>query len=61
MQEMTTRRDHITQQHKQTTNITTMVMEPLASPLALIWWIHTAQVAGDLAHVLSKAAIKGFK
>jgi hypothetical protein len=48
-------------QHKHTTNITTMVMEPLAPPAAWILLIHTAQVADSLAHKLSKAAGKEFK
>ncbi len=45
-----------------TMNITTMVMvvEQLAPPAALVWWIHTAQGMGDLGHVLSKAAVEGF-
>jgi hypothetical protein len=30
------------QQHKQLTNTTTMVMEPLAPPVALIQWFHAA-------------------
>jgi hypothetical protein len=40
------------QQHKQTTNITTMVMEPLAPPVVWIHRIHAAQVAGGLAHIV---------
>jgi hypothetical protein len=49
------------QQHKQPTNTTTMVMEPLAPPAAWIQSFHAAQGAGGLAHILSKVAIKGFK
>jgi hypothetical protein len=56
----TTRRDRITQQHKHTTNITTMVVEPLAPPARgfdestnprrlRVWWPW---------HVRSKATIK---
>jgi hypothetical protein len=48
------------QQHRQTTNITTMVMELLAPPAAWILQIHTVQVAGGLAHICSEAAVKGF-
>jgi hypothetical protein len=48
------------QQHKQPTNTTTMVMEPLTPPAAWIWWYHAAQGAGGFAHVLSKAAVKRF-
>jgi hypothetical protein len=48
------------QQHKQPTITTTMVMEPLASPVVWISQIHTVQVAGGLVHVCSKAAVKGF-
>ncbi len=47
-------------QLKHTTNITTIVMEPLAPPAVWIQWIHAAWVAGTLAHVLSKVAVKGF-
>jgi hypothetical protein len=48
------------QQHKQPTNTTTMVMEPLAPPAAWIQWIHNIRVAGGLAHIFSKAAVEGF-
>ncbi len=48
------------QQHKQPTNTTTMVMEPLTTPTAWIRWIHTVQVAGGLAYVCYEAAVKGF-
>jgi hypothetical protein len=48
------------QQHKQPTNTTTMVMEPLTPPAAWIWWINTIQVAGDLVHVRTKDDVKGF-
>ena len=48
-------------QHKHTTNITTMVVEPLAPPAMWIWWFHATRGAGGLAHILSKAAIEGFK
>jgi hypothetical protein len=48
------------QQHKQPTNITTMVMELLAPPAAWIRWFHAAQVAGGLAHLFFEAAFKGF-
>ncbi len=48
------------QQHKQPTNTTTMVMEPLPPPAAWIQWIHTVQVAGSLAHVCFEAAVEGF-
>jgi hypothetical protein len=48
------------QQHKQPTNTTTIVMEPLAPSAAWIKLIHTVRVAGGLAHVCSKAAVKGF-
>jgi hypothetical protein len=47
------------QQHKQTTIITTMVLELLAPPSAWILWIQAAQVVGGLAHILSEAANKG--
>ncbi len=46
------------QQHKQTTNITTMVMDLIASPAVWILWIHAARVVGGLAHTLFKAAVK---
>jgi hypothetical protein len=36
-----------------------MVMEPLTPPAAWIQWYHTAQGVGGLAHILSKAAVKG--
>jgi hypothetical protein len=49
------------QQHKQPTNTTTMVMEPLAPPAAWVQWFHAAQGAGSLAHVFSKVTIKEFK
>jgi hypothetical protein len=42
------------------TNITTMVMEPLAPPAVWILRIHAARMAGGLEHILSKAANKGF-
>jgi hypothetical protein len=45
---------------KQPTNTTTMVMEPFAPPAAWIQQYRTTQGAGGLAHVLSKAAVKGF-
>ena len=48
------------QQHKQPTNITIMVMEPLAPPAAWIQWIYTVRVAGGLAHSFFKAAVEGF-
>jgi hypothetical protein len=48
------------QQHKQPTNTTIMVMEPLNPPAVWIQLIHNVQVAGGLAHVHSKAAVKGF-
>ncbi len=48
------------QQHKQTTNTTTMMVEPFAPPAAWVQQIHAAQEAGRLAHILSKAAAKGF-
>jgi hypothetical protein len=54
-----TGRDRNTQ-HKHTTNIITMVVEPLASPAAWIWWIHAAQGAGGLAHIFSDAIVVGF-
>jgi hypothetical protein len=49
------------QQHKQPTNTTTMVMELLAPPAALIQWFHAARGAGGIVHILSKIAIEGFK
>jgi hypothetical protein len=58
--ELVTSRIH-PQQHKQTTKITTMMMEPLAPPVVSILWIHATQAAGGLAHMLSEAAGKGFK
>jgi hypothetical protein len=48
------------QQHKQQTNTTTMVMEPLAPPAVWIQLIHTAQVAGGLAHSFLEAVVNGF-
>jgi hypothetical protein len=48
------------QQHKQPTNTTTMVMEPLAPPAAWIQQIHTVQVAGGLAYIFSDVAGEGF-
>ncbi len=47
------------QQHKQLTNTTTMVMEPLAPPAVWIQWIHAIQVTGGLAHIFSKVAVEG--
>jgi hypothetical protein len=47
------------QQHKQPTNTTTMVVEPLAPPVAWIQWIHTTRGGDSLAHILSKAAVEG--
>jgi hypothetical protein len=58
--ELVTSRVH-PQQHKQPTNTTTMVMEPLAPPAAWIQWFHATQEAGSLAHILSKVDIEGFK
>ncbi len=52
--------DRNTQPQHNTKNISTMVMEPLSPPVAWIQWIHATQRAGGLAHVLSKAAVKGF-
>jgi hypothetical protein len=49
------------QQHKQPTNTTTMVMEPLAPPAAWIQLIHDVRVAGGLAHMFSKTAVEGFQ
>jgi hypothetical protein len=43
-----------------TNNTTTMVGELLAPPVAWIQWIHAAQGAGGLVHILSKAALEGF-
>ncbi len=37
-----------------------MVVEPLTPPDARIQWIHAAQGAGGLVHILSKAAVEGF-
>ncbi len=37
-----------------------MVIEPLAPPAAWILQIHTVRVVGGLAHVCSKAVVKGF-
>jgi hypothetical protein len=37
-----------------------MVVDPLAPPAVWIQWIHAAQGAGGLVHILSKAAVKGF-
>jgi hypothetical protein len=54
-----TSQDH-PQQHKQPTNTTTMVMEPLAPPAVWIQRIHAIQVAGGLAHVFSEVAVEGF-
>jgi hypothetical protein len=48
------------QQHKQPTNTTTMVMEPLTPPAAWIQQIHTVQVAGGLAHIFFEVAVEGF-
>jgi hypothetical protein len=48
------------QQHKQPTNATTMVIEPLTSPAAWIQYIHAVRVVDGLAHTLSKAAVEGF-
>jgi hypothetical protein len=56
---MATRRDRKTQ-HKHTTNITTMVVEPLAPPAAQIQSIHAIQGAGSFAHILSKSDNEGF-
>jgi hypothetical protein len=49
------------QQHKQPTNTTTMMMEPLTPPAAWIQWIHAAQGAGSYGHSFSKAAVEGFR
>ncbi len=57
--ELVTSRVH-PQQHKQPTNTTTMVMEPLAPRAAWIQWIYTVQVAGGLTHVCSEASVKRF-
>jgi hypothetical protein len=48
------------QQHKQPTNITTMVMELLAPPAAWIQSIYNVRVVGGLARIFSKAAVEGF-
>jgi hypothetical protein len=48
------------QQHKQPTNTTTMVMEPLTPPAAWIRWIHTFRVVSGLAHICFDAAVKEF-
>ncbi len=48
------------QQHKQQTNTTTMVMELLAPPAAWIRWYHAAWVVGGLVHSFFEAAVKGF-
>ncbi len=42
--------------HKQTNTIT-MVVEPLASPAAWIWWTHAARGVGGLAHARSDATV----
>jgi hypothetical protein len=52
--------DRTTLPQHNTTNITTMVVETLDPPVAWIQRIHTTQGVGDLAHILSKAAVKGF-
>jgi hypothetical protein len=48
------------QQHKQPTNTTTMVMEPLALSAAWIQQIHAVRVAGGLAHIFFKVSVEGF-
>ncbi len=48
------------QQHKQPTNTTTMVMEPLCSPAVWIWWYHAAQVVGGLVYSFFEASVDGF-
>jgi hypothetical protein len=50
-----------TQQNKQPTNTTTMVVEPFALPAAWIQWIHAARVAGGLGHLFSKVPVEGFR
>jgi hypothetical protein len=47
------------QQHKQPTNTTTMVMEPLVPPAALIQQIHAVRVAGGLALYFLRSLLKG--
>jgi hypothetical protein len=49
------------QQHKQPTNTTTMVVEPLSPPAVWIQSIHATRGAGGFAHTLSKAAVEGFR
>jgi hypothetical protein len=46
------------QQHKQPTNTTTMVIEPLTPPAAWIQWYHAARVVGGLVHSFFKAAVE---
>jgi hypothetical protein len=58
MSEMT-RRDRNTQ-HKQATNITTMVVEPLAPTVVWIQSIHSAQGVGSIEHIFSGAIVAGF-
>ena len=38
-----------------------MVVEPLAPPVAWIWWTHAAWGVGGLVHVCSYAAIEAIK